>query len=343
MDNQTTARKYGLRYIDDFSKGFTRTPRGTGFSFHDQNGKLIKDRHVRERLKSLAIPPAWHEVWIAPREHFHILARGRDDKKRRQYIYHPRWTELQTRNNFDRLLQFAAALPALRKQIDVDLRRTTLNRDKIVALVIYLLERTLIRVGNDAYSKENKTFGLTTLRDRHFEKKGNTLSFDFIGKSGLNRKLSLCDPRAARAIARCQELPGQRLFQYLDDAGRRRRVASSDVNDYLCAHTGEAITAKDFRTWGGTVWAATELAAADDFDNEREFTLQVNQALRKVAGKLGNTLAVCRAHYIHPCVLEAYKDGSLPAVWRRVVKANARQRNRLSPEERATIRLLEQY
>lgn len=341
MDYHTAARKYGLRYIDEFSNGFTRKPRGSGFSFHDENGKLIGDRRIRERLKSLAIPPAWDDVWIAPREHFHILATGRDNKKRRQYIYHPRWIELQTSNNFDRLLEFANALPALRKQIDIDLRRTALSREKIVALVIYLLERTLIRVGNDAYRRENKTFGLTTLRDRHFEKKGNTLSFDFIGKSGIHTKLSLSDPRAARAIARCQELPGQRLLQYLDDDGRRRGVTSSDINDYLSAYTGEAITAKDFRTWGGTVWAATELAAADDFNNEREFSLQVNQALREVAKKLGNTLAVCRAHYVHPRVLEAYKDGSLPAVWRRIVTANARQRNRLSPEERATIRLLE--
>lgn len=341
MEPRQAASQYGLRYTSDFSHGITRRGRGRGFSFYHVDGKLIKDKPLREWLMSLAIPPAWQEVWIAPRDNFHILATGRDVRRRRQYIYHPKWTELQTRNNFDRIVEFVDSLPQLRMQVDADLRRTTLGREKVVALVVYLLEKTMIRIGNDTYRKENKTFGLTTLRDRHLELNGSTINFDFIGKSGQHRQLSLADRRAARAISRCQELPGQELFQYLDKNGKRQTVESSDVNAYLRSLAGSDISAKDFRTWGGTLWAATELAAMSGFNNERELKMQVNQALRAVAARLGNTLAVCRAHYVHPAVIEAYRDGSLQSMWRRTVTPKSRRRGGVTPEERATLKVIQ--
>jgi len=300
------ARSAGLRYVSDLSPGLRRKRRGAGFTYIDARGKAIRDAAVLERIRSLAIPPAYENVWISPSPIGHIQATARDARGRKQYRYHPHWREVRDGTKYERLLDFAKALPALRRRVDRDLRRDGMPREKILAAVVRLLETTSIRVGNDEYARTNGSFGLTTLQNRHAHIKGADVSFSFRGKSGVVRSVGLHDKRLAKIVRSCQDLPGQRLFEYLDEDGRTHDVDSNDVNDYIREVSGGDFTAKDFRTWVGTVACADILAASAAVDTIGERKTCVAAAMREVAARLGNTAAVCRKSYVHPDLVAAF-------------------------------------
>ncbi|HEV2533311.1 DNA topoisomerase IB [Phenylobacterium sp.] len=301
----------GLRYVSDHDAGIVRRKSGTGFSYRKPDGGQI-DEATLERIRHLAIPPAWTDVWICPDPRGHIQATGRDQKGRKQYRYHDRWRQVRDENKYDRLIAFGRALPRLRARVEEDLTQRGLHRDKVLAAVVRLMEITLIRVGNEEYAKQNKSFGLTTLRDQHAKIRGARAVFEFRGKSGKMHETGFRDRRLARIVKACQDLPGQRLFQYLDDDGEQRAVESADVNAYLRETMGEDFSAKDFRTWAGTVNAARALAIAPECGSATEAKRNINTCVKAVAGLLGNTAAVCRGSYIHPVVLQAYSDGAFP-------------------------------
>lgn len=305
------AEAAGLCYGDDREPGYRRIRHGEGFRFEDAEGKPVRDPDELARISSLVIPPAWTDVWICPLECGHIQATGRDQKGRKQYRYHPRWREVRDADKYSRVAAFGRRLPRLRKRVEADLARRGLPREKVLAAVVRLLEITLIRIGNDEYARTNKSFGLTTLRKRHLTLKGAGAIFEFRGKSGKVHKTGFRDPRLARVIKACQELRGQRLFQYRDESGELRPVESSDVNDYIRAAMGDDFSAKDFRTWAGTVSAARALCRLETPENEAAARRCVATCVKAVSGLLGNTPAVCRAAYIHPAVLAAYGDGRL--------------------------------
>jgi DNA topoisomerase-1 len=309
-DPRDVAREAGLRYATDARPGISRRRAGRGFSYRDAAGTVIRDLDVLARIKALAIPPAWTDVWICPWPNGHLQATGRDARGRKQYRYHARWHDRRGADKFERMVEFAEALPRIRERCEADLARPGLPREKVLAAVVRLLELTLIRVGNDEYARLNKSFGLTTLRDRHATIAGSRVRFRFRGKSGQTHEVGLRDRRLARVIRRCQELPGQELFQYLDDEGEVRDVTSDDVNAYLREAAGP-FTAKDFRTWAGTVLAYRALRALQPADGEADGRKAVVEAVRQTADRLGNTPAVARGSYVHPAVLEAYMDGSL--------------------------------
>ena len=324
-----------LVFVDHHGPGFRRRRAGKGFAYYDLDNKPIRDPAVLKRIRSLAIPPAYTDVWISPLPHGHIQAIGRDARGRVQYRYHKRWTELAGAHKYDRVLRFARCLPRLRERIEADLRQPGLSRPRVLATVTRLLETTLIRVGNDEYAKANQSFGLTTLANEHVAVEGAKLRFEFKGKSGKMWNLAVSDRRIARIVRQCQELPGQRLFQYLDDQGQRQGVTSADVNAYLKEISGADITAKDFRTWAGTWRAAVALAALPEFHSATEAKRNIRKALTDVAAQLGNTPTVCRKGYVHPAVLDAYVAGELK--WRAGRKAEAFG---LSPEERGVLAFL---
>jgi DNA topoisomerase IB len=293
-DGVAAARAAGLRYADPAEPGIRRIRRGRGFSYRDAAGRLVKDPATLARIRALAIPPAWREVWICASARGHIQAMGRDARGRRQYRYHADWTKARDQTKFERSIAFARALPRLRRRVARDLRRPGMPRDKVLAAVVRLLDRTLLRVGNERYARENSSFGLTTLRNRHARPDGRGgMRLSFRGKGGKRFEVGLSDRRLVRIIRACQDLPGQRLFEYRDENGDERPVESEDVNDYIRAVTGDDFTAKDFRTWAATVLAAQELRRNDDLP----------AVVRAVAEQLGNTPAVCRRSYINPVVL----------------------------------------
>ena len=308
-DASQAAREAGLRYVSDDRPGFRRVRAGRGFRYLDPAGRPLRDPDALARIRSLAIPPAWSDVWISPDPSGHLQATGRDARRRKQYRYHPRFRSARDEAKFERILAFAAALPRIRARVDADLARPGLPREKVLALVVRLLDRTLIRVGNDEYARSNRSFGLTTLRDRHVRVDGSTIRFRFRGKGGRAVEVDLRDRRLAGLVRRCQELPGQELFQYLDPAGEPRDVRSEDVNDYIRAAGGSEFSAKDFRTWHATVLAYRALRALEPEPGRP--ARPVVRAVRQVAERLGNTAAVARASYVHPAVLEAYTDGQL--------------------------------
>ena len=310
-DPEESAEEAGLRYVTDESPGYTRERRGKKFIYFDTNGKEIRDEVRILRLNRLAIPPAYTAVWICPSANGHLQATGRDDRGRKQYRYHERWREVRDENKYEKMVVFAQALPKIRRRINRDLKRRGLPREKVLATVVQLLEKTFIRVGNEEYAKENQSFGLTTLRNRHVEVKGSKLRFRFRGKSGQEHDIDTEDRRVARIIKKLQDLPGQEIFQYLDEKDERRQVTSEEVNQYLREITKEDFTAKDFRTWAGTVMAAMALQAQDAFENKSQAKKNVKAAISAVAKMLGNTPAVCRKCYVHPAVLESYLDGNL--------------------------------
>jgi len=310
-DPEAAAEEAGLRYVSDESPGYTRQRRGKKFVYFDTEGKEIRDETRILRLNRLAIPPAYTDVWICPSPNGHLQATGRDARRRKQYRYHERWREVRDENKYERMVVFAQTLPKIRRRVNRDLKRRGLPREKVLATVVQLLERTFIRVGNEEYAKENQSFGLTTMRNRHVEVKGSKLRFRFRGKSGQEHDIDTEDRRVARIIRKLQDLPGQDVFQYLDDEGERRQVTSEDVNQYLREITGEDFTAKDFRTWAGTVMAAIALQAQEAFENESQAKKNVKAAVSAVAKMLGNTPAVCRKCYVLPAVLETYLDGNL--------------------------------
>ncbi|MEW5683843.1 MAG: DNA topoisomerase IB [Pseudomonadota bacterium] len=302
----------GLTYVTDQDPGIRREPaRGHGFNYVDGRGKRVADEKTLERIRALVIPPAWTDVWICPTASGHLQAVGRDQRGRKQYRYHARWRESRDGDKYDRLIAFGRALPRLRAQVDRDLNRRGLPRDKVLAAVVRVMEKTLIRVGNEEYARRNKSFGLTTLRDRHVKVGTAKAVFEFRGKSGKVHQTGFNDRRLARIVRACQDLPGQRLFQYLDDDGQRRAVESADVNAYIRDALGEDFSAKDFRTWAGTVAAAQALMLSEPCGGASQARRNINTCVKAVAGLLGNTAAVARGAYIHPAVLAAYSEGRL--------------------------------
>ncbi len=307
------AKAARLRYVSDSTPGIRRHRNGDSFAYTDPDGRPVDDAETLARIRSLAIPPAWSDVWICPQSNGHIQATGRDAKGRKQYRYHPRWREVRDETKYERLAAFGRALPTLRERVDRDMSLPGLPRDKVVATVVRLLDTALIRVGNDEYARTNGSVGLTTMTDDHVEIDGASLVFSFRGKSGKEHRIGLRDRRLARIVGRCRDLPGYDLFQYIDDDGRQRTVGSSDVNDYLRAAMGEDFTAKDFRTWAGTVRAALVLAALGPATSQTQGKRNVVAAVKLVAAQLGNTAAVCRRCYVHPAVFDAYDAGTLTA------------------------------
>ena len=304
------AEDAGLRYVSDDQPGFSRQRKGEEFEYFDAKGKPIRDEQRLLRIKRLAIPPAWRDAWICPSPNGHIQATGRDDRRRKQYRYHERWREIRDENKYDRLISFGKALPKIRRRVKKDLALSGLPREKVLATIVQLLERSLIRVGNEEYARENKSFGLTTMQDRHVDVKGSKLRFRFRGKSGRQHEVDVTDRRVAKIVLKLQDLPGQDLFQYLDDEGDPHNITSQDVNEYLHEITGEDFTAKDFRTWAGTVLAAIALSAAGEFETKKQAKANIKNAIEAVAKILGNTSAICRQCYIHPIVLETYLNGN---------------------------------
>ena len=308
-EHRRSAQNAGLRYVSDGVSGIRRKRVGAGWAYYAPDGALITDRRVRKRLNALAIPPAWTQVWICPDPDGHIQATARDARGRKQYRYHPQYREARDRSKFRRMLEFSEVLPRLRERIERDLRAESLSRRQILATVVRLLDRTLIRVGNDEYARENRSYGLTTLRRRHVTVDGTMLRFSFRGKSGVEHTIAVADPRLAKIVQRCRELPGEELFQYVDAKGHRQDISSDDINAYLREASGRDVTAKDFRTWGGTMLAAVELRRMGEAASRRETERNIIAAIDAVAERLGNTRAVCRKYYIHPVLLEAYRMG----------------------------------
>jgi DNA topoisomerase I len=300
------AEEAGLQYVSDNRAGYSRRANGQDFEYLDTERKAIRDEQRLLRIKRLAIPPAWTDVWICPSPNGHIQATGRDARRRKQYRYHERWREVRDENKFGRLAQFAKALPNIRRRVAQDLKLPGLPRRKVLATIVRLLERTFIRIGNEEYARDNKSFGLTTMKNRHVKVKGAQVMFRFRGKSGRHHEVDVTDRKVAKVLAKCQDLPGQDLFQYVDHDGEIRDVTSQDVNEYLREIAGEDFTAKDFRTWGGTVLAAIALSKQEEFQTKKEANSKIKTAICAVAELLGNTPAVCRKCYIHPVIVESY-------------------------------------
>src|SRR5437762_1807601 len=312
-DSAEAAEEAGLRYVNDEEPGYSRRAKGKDFEYLDTEGKTIRDEQRLLRIKRLAIPPAWTEVWICPSLNGHIQATGRDARGRKQYRYHDRWREVRDENKFDRLAEFAKTLPKIRRRVARDITLADLPREKVLATVVRLLERTFIRIGNEEYARENKSFGLTTIKNRHVTVKGAHLRFRFRGKSGRQHQVDVTDRRIAKIVAKCQDLPGQDLFQYVSDDGEVRNVTSQDVNDYLREITGNDFTAKDFRTLAGTLLTAIGLSVQPNFESKKQAKANINNAVSAAAEVLGNTPAICRKCYVHPAVIEAYLNGTLIA------------------------------
>jgi DNA topoisomerase-1 len=340
-ENRAAATSAGLKYVSDGTPGITRKKSGSGWRFIGTDGKTIKDYWDKKRIEAIGIPPAYTDVWICPRDDGHIQATGRDAKGRKQYRYHPKWSATRDSAKYERMVAFGSLLPALRARVAADMRKTGFPRDKVLATIVNLLEMTLIRVGNEDYVKDNKSFGLTTLRNRHVAVDGATLRFDFKGKSGKTWNLNVKDRRVAKVVKAIHELPGQHLFQYVDEEGKRQPVDSADVNAYLREITGEDITAKDFRTWAGTVLAAMALSEFEQVDSQAAMKKNVKAAIEKVASRLGNTPTICRKCYVHPEVLTSYLDGRLLADIKQEVEAELGDgADKLKPEEAALLGLL---
>ncbi len=336
----TTTPGGGLRHSADDRPGLTRRRSGKGFTYRDVDGGTVRADEVLDRIRRLAIPPAWTDVWICPWPNGHLQATGRDARGRKQYRYHARYRARREDAKFERLIAFAKALPAIREQVERDLGRTGLPREKVVAAVVRLLELTLIRVGNDEYARLNRSFGLATLRDRHARIDGTAITFRFRGKSGKEHEVGLRDRRLASVVRRCRDLPGQELFQYVDGDGPPQDVASDDVNAYL-GRIAPGITAKEFRTWAGTVLAYRALRALGKGSTDREKQRNVNAAIQATADNLGNTAAVARSAYIHPAVVDAYFDGRIRSALVEAAEDTDQAPGATDPdEERAVIALL---
>jgi DNA topoisomerase I len=341
QDCLDSAEEAHLRYVSDDQPGYRRRRAGRGFCFCDTRGERITDPKILKRIKALVIPPAWTNVWVCPHPRGHIQVTARDARRRKQYRYHPEWQEVRDKEKFTRTLAFARILPELRKAVSKDMAGPPLERRTVLATVVRLLETTLIRIGNRAYAAQNKSYGLTTFRNRHVAINGTKLEFDFVGKSGKRHVIELTDRRVARIVKQLQELPGQELFQYVGEDGERRTIDSADVNEYLHQLSDEDFTAKDFRTWAGTVLAAWALSEFEKIDSKAAARRNITAAVKKVASQLGNTPAVCRSSYIHPEIFNSYLDGSLLDHLKREIKKTLRDElNGLSAEEAAVFVLL---
>ncbi|WP_375460503.1 DNA topoisomerase IB [uncultured Enterovirga sp.] len=342
VDPREAAEAVGLSYVSDEKPGITRRKTGKGFYFIGRDGKRITDEKTLERIRKLAIPPAYANVWICPSPNGHLQATGRDAKGRKQYRYHQKFREVRDSTKYEHMLEFAKGLPEIRETVAKHMAMKGLSREKVLATVVYLLENTLIRVGNDDYAKDNKSYGLTTLKNRHVKVEGTEMRFRFKGKSGKEWNLAFKDRRIAKIVRECQEIPGQELFQYLDESGERRDVTSSDVNDYLREITGRDITAKDFRTWAGTVLAAMALHEFETFDSDARAKKNVRAAIESVSSRLGNTPTICRKCYVHPEVVHSYMQGEMLLEVKKQVEDELRNElGGLKPEEAAVLTLLE--
>ncbi|WP_127145120.1 DNA topoisomerase IB [Pelagibacterium montanilacus] len=339
-DPPSAVDRAGLRYVDTHEPGLSRSRSGRGFSYREPGGQLLRDRQVLARIRALAIPPAWTEVWICSDADGHIQAVGRDGKGRKQYRYHPEWSRTRGLSKYAELAGFGARLPLLRDRVGVDLSARGLPRHKVIASVVWLLDQTLIRVGNAAYARENGSFGLTTLRQRHLDISGSTLKFAFRGKSGKAWQLAISDRRIARVLRSIQDLPGQSLFQYIDAQGDRVAIASNDVNAYIRDVVGEEYSSKHFRTWGGTVRALHILGCISTEATKTARARILNSALDQVAGRLGNTRAVCRACYVHPAILSHWQEGALHDEVRDLKRKRPRRKG-LDDQEALTLRWLD--
>jgi DNA topoisomerase-1 len=336
-DPVEAARSAGLRHVSDAQPGISRRRAGAGFVYLDPQGRAIRDEEEIGRIRSLAVPPAWTDVWICPDPRGHVQATGRDARGRKQYRYHARWREVRDEAKYGRMVAFGEALPAIRARVSEDLAKQGLPKEKVLATVVRLLETTLIRVGNEEYAKENRSYGLTTMRDRHVEVDGSAVRFTFVSKGGKRRMVNLQDAKLAKVVKRCRELPGADLFQYVDDDDEVRNIGSEDVNEYLREITSQEFTAKDFRTWAGSVMAALALRELGPFRSQRQAKKNVVAAIEGVAERLGNTPAICRKCYVHPQVIDAYLDGTPILV---SARSRANRRGGLSGEERAVLRFL---
>ncbi len=342
VDPRDAAESAGLVYVTDEMPGITRHKAGKGFFYKDAKGATVTDPKVLDRIRRLAIPPAYRNVWICPKANGHLQATGRDDRGRKQYRYHPAFREVRDSVKFEHMADFAAALPTIRATVKQHMGLRGLPREKVLATVVYLLETTLIRVGNEGYAKDNKSYGLTTLRNPHVEIEGSSLHFEFKGKSNKIWNLHVRDRRVAKIVRACQDLPGQHLFQYVDQDGERHSITSQDVNEYLHEITGQPITAKDFRTWAGTVLAALALSEFETFDTQASAKKNVRSAIEHVAARLGNTPTICRKCYVHPEVVKSYMSGELRLQVREEVEAELRDNLAyLSGEEAAVLAMLE--
>jgi DNA topoisomerase-1 len=341
-DPPAAARAAGLRYVHDDRPGIRREPADDGFRYIDAKGEPVEDEATLKRIKSLAIPPAWTDVWICPQTNGHLQATGRDARGRKQYRYHPKWRTVRDEVKYERMIRFGKALPQIRKEVDRALSLPGLPREKVLATIVYLLEATMMRIGNDEYARENKSYGLTTLRNRHVRIDGSEVEFRFRGKSGVYHDVKVHDRRLARIIQRTRDLPGQDLFQYLDDEGETHTIGSADVNEYLHTITGEDYTAKDFRTWSGTVLAAMALQEFEKVDSDAQAKKNVVRAIESVSEKLGNTPSVCRKCYVHPAVLDSYLDGTMLEGLRALAEEQlVEELQDLQPEEAAVLAMLE--
>lgn len=328
------ARSTRLRYVTDAQPGYRRVRSRDGLGYLDPEGAPVDDPELLARFNALAIPPAWEDVWICPTPNGHLQATGRDQRGRKQYRYHAEWRRTRDASKFERMVVFAEALPRIRERVERDLALRGLPREKVLAAAVRLLERTGIRVGNEEYARSNGSYGLTTLRDKHVDVGSSHVTFRFPGKSGKTHHIDLRDPQLARIVRRCRDLPGYELFQYLDEHGEPRSIGSGDVNDYLREAAGDDFTAKDFRTWAGTVLAAMAFCGVEPPSTDADGARKVKAAIEQVAAALGNTVAVCRKSYVHPAVVEAYLDG------RTIDGVVQRAEGRLAPEEQATLALL---
>lgn len=338
---EASARYAGLRYVSDTDPGYRRIRRGSGFAYVGPDGNTVRDEALRKRFERLVIPPAWTEVWICKHPRGHLQATGRDEKGRKQYIYHPKWSKIRNETKFGRIVPFGESLPAVRERIEHDLRKRNLTRDKVLAAVASLLDATHIRIGNDAYARENASYGLTTMRDEHVRFNGSKCVFSFRGKSGKEHCVELDDPRLVRIVRECRDIPGYELFQYYDEEGGRGIINSQDVNAYLRDTTGQDFTAKDFRTWAGSVHAAVALTEIGPAEGEKMARKNIVRMVKHVAEELGNTAAVCRSYYIHPAIMDAYQEGWLLDRWPEYLGREAPER--LQPEENALLHFLRDH
>jgi DNA topoisomerase-1 len=334
-DNKAAARTAGLHYVVDGEPGIARIRRGKTFVYRDAKGRPVRDSRTVDRIRAIVIPPAWTDVWICTRADGHIQATGRDARGRKQHRYHATWTAARQGAKYDSMIEFALALPGIRRRVHADLKKAPLTREHVLATVVMLLEKTLIRIGNKEYARANKSFGLTTLLDNHVQIKGSTVKFQFRAKSGVMQTIELNDAPLARIVARCRKLPGRTLFQYLDAAGKPQCIDSVAVNAYLREITGHAFTAKNFRTWAGTVLAAKAVCTLPECTSDSSFKRNIVRAIDAVAGKLGNTRAVCRGSYIHPGVFDGYRSGVTIAA----AKSGPRRAG-MSADEAAVLALL---
>ena len=341
-----SAQAAGLRYVSAARPGIRRKKTAKGFRYVNPDGTPVRDKAVLGRIKSLVIPPAWADVWISTHANGHLQATGRDQRGRKQSRYHPKWREVRDETKYERMSLFAKALPTIRARVEEDLARPGLPRRKVLATIVKLMEQTHIRVGNAEYARDNKSYGLTTMRNKHVDVKGSNITFSFQGKSGVKHTISLEDRRLANIIKRCVDIPGYELFQYIDEEGEHRTIDSSDVNEYLREISGEHFTAKDFRTWAGSVLACDMLREIGPFETTTQAKKNVVEAIKAVASRLGNTPSVCRKCYVHPAVLEAYLGGMSPGEIKEKKKELeeeiAEHSDALRREEQALIDLLEQ-